>query len=160
MAGDSKAWRAKGGSHRVVRTWGLWRPWMARHCSNATTYRRGQCGGLLSTYPPLKGKHQHSTAEIIKYRYKECNILLLGLWVGPSHPNVHRYLEPLVDQLSELEEGIITKYKDHEERLRCVLLTFVADLPAKVSSCTRSAHQYPLFPSKCRKLKTPFTQPL
>lgn len=47
-------------------------------------------------------------------RFKEHNLLMMALWVGSGHPNMNRFLTPLVNQLRVLESPtkVLTSSED------------------------------------------------
>ncbi|KAE8741778.1 hypothetical protein FOCC_FOCC012686 [Frankliniella occidentalis] len=67
-----------------------------------------------------------------KMRFKKSNVLIGGIWYG-SKPIANMMLEPLIDSLSSLGNGIEVKPYESPEKLtvQCILLAGTADLPAK-----------------------------
>lgn len=60
-------------------------------------------------------------------------MLLMGLWVGPSHPHMHQFLRPLVNDLITVAKGVtITDEFGKKQRARAVLVVLILDLMAKV----------------------------
>jgi hypothetical protein len=66
-------------------------------------------------------------------RFKEHNLILLGLWVGTNHPNMHQFLTPITKQLAALEKGTTIHISAENLLLQVILLVFVLDLAAKVT---------------------------
>jgi hypothetical protein len=78
-------------------------------------------------------QHQHT------YRFKEPNIMLIGLWVGSGHPNMRKFLQPAVQQLCALEKGVQIHNEHKQLKItRMVILAMVLDLMGKVF--THNAH--------------------
>ena len=65
------------------------------------------------------------------------NILLCGLWVGPTKPPMDKLLEPVVTNVRKLSsEGIIIKTPTGISRIKGKLVLGIFDLPAKASVLT------------------------
>jgi hypothetical protein len=78
-----------------------------------------------------------------KKRYKEENILLLGLWVGKGHPPMNAFMRPLALQLKKLEEEGVELHDDVRHfHGRITILGFVLDLKGKVCLCMKQSHTY------------------
>jgi hypothetical protein len=91
--------------------------------------------GLVANLEP---KERHASCLLITHylpliRYKEHNILLLAIWVGTGHPEMQRYLLPLMRQLHVLET-VGVRISGTTIIIRTVVLTIVLDLKAKVNT--------------------------
>ena len=66
-------------------------------------------------------------------RFKEDNVMLIGILPGPKEPelNINTYLKPLVDELLELEQGVMMNdYSAMGNKYRFRLFGCSSDLPA------------------------------
>jgi len=99
--------KTKGGFHPQT-TSASSSDWTEISYSNAAAYKRG-----LTSF----------------VRCKEYHMLLLGLWVGIGHPNMQKYLAPLVEQLQILEAGGCSVRNEVGQliNIRAVLVTMVLD---------------------------------
>ncbi len=73
-------------------------------------------------------------------RYKQHNLILVGLMPGPNEPSlsdVNHFLRPMVDELIELYEGVIirTTTNPHGKFVRCALASVNCDIPAAKKVC-------------------------
>ena len=44
-----------------------------------------------------------------EHRMRKQNVLLGGLWFGDAKPNMHVFLQPIINVLQRLEDGIIVQ---------------------------------------------------
>ena len=65
-------------------------------------------------------------------RFKRENILIVGIIPGPSEPsmNINSYLEPLIDELLLLWDGITVTINGKKEKIRAALSCIACDVPA------------------------------
>ena len=90
-------------------------------------------------------------------RFKRENVILVALIPGPSEPShdINTLLDPLVDELSQLWEGVTMEIKTGlsvvKEVVRCALLCCACDLPAGRKVCGFLSHSASLGCSKCLK---------
>ena len=88
-------------------------------------------------------------------RYKEENVILVGLLPGPSEPKgcINSYLSPLVDELQQAwEKGIQLKISNGTYSLFRVMLSCVScDLPASKKVCGFLSHNAKYGCHKCKK---------
>ena len=66
-------------------------------------------------------------------RFKEDNVMLLGVIPGPKEPslNINTYIEPIVNDLLQLEKGIMMRDYSHAGNVyRFRLFSCSSDLPA------------------------------
>ncbi|VDI70412.1 Hypothetical predicted protein [Mytilus galloprovincialis] len=71
-----------------------------------------------------------------KERMKTENMLLAGLWFGPSKPSMSTFLKPLNESLNIFSEGVICKSPERGSFMcKAYLLAITADLPAKSLLC-------------------------
>ena len=88
-------------------------------------------------------------------RYKEKNIILLGLIPGPTEPKQHinHFLFPLLEDLKKLYQGVIFKNATvlGHTMLRAVLTCVSCDLPATRKVCGFSNYNAKFGCSKCMK---------
>ena len=85
-------------------------------------------------------------------RYKQENILLVGIIPGPKEPkqNINSYLSPLVDELKEFWIGVSTKIFDEiNVTVRIALICVACDIPAVRKTCGFVGHRAILGCSKC-----------
>jgi len=85
-------------------------------------------------------------------RYKQENILLLGLCPGPKEPKlvVNGFLSPLVDELKEFWTGVnIQVSTELNITFRIVLACIMSDMPAVRKACGFVGHRARLGCSKC-----------
>lgn len=62
------------------------------------------------------------------------NIMLCGLWVGPSKPPMYKLLEPIMENLKQLStEGLIVRSPNDMSHIKGKLVLGIFDLPAKAS---------------------------
>ena len=90
-------------------------------------------------------------------QFKRTNVLLVGLIPGPSEPqhDINTLLDPLVDELNDLWEGITMEIHNGsaavKEVVRCALLCCACDLPAGWKVCRFLGHSASLGCLKCLK---------
>lgn len=74
-------------------------------------------------------------------RYKQENVILIGLIPGPSEPkhDLNSFLEPLVDELLKFWVGVELA-GTNVKRIRCALLCVACDIPAGRKVCGFLAH--------------------
>lgn len=85
-------------------------------------------------------------------RYKIENTILVGFIPGPSEPTrINPFLDPLVDELLHLWEGIQVSLQSHTITLRAMLLCYVSEIPATRKVCGFSGFKARLGSSKCMK---------
>ena len=76
-------------------------------------------------------------------RYKQENVILIGLIPGPQEPkhDINSYLELMVDELLELWNGVEIDIRNVGKRIvRCALLCVACDLPAGRKVCGFLGH--------------------
>ncbi len=88
-------------------------------------------------------------------RYKQENVILVGLIPGPHEPkrNINTFLRPLVNDLCKLWAGVrfdICSLKSSKV-IRCALICVACDLPAGRKICGFLSHAARLGCSKCYK---------
>ena len=67
-------------------------------------------------------------------RMKVENVLLVGLWYGPSKPPMKMLLEPVLESLRELSiSGVVVRTPIGLKTFRAMLVMGVFDLPAKAA---------------------------
>ncbi len=98
-------------------------------------------------FTPTKGMNYHVGAIYLVInnlprteRYKQHNMILVGLMPGPSEPSiseVNHFLRPMVDELIELYDGILvpTFSNPSGKIIRCALMSVNADIPATKKVC-------------------------
>ena len=69
-------------------------------------------------------------------RFLTQNLVIWGLWQGKGKPNFKTYLQPLVDELNKLQEGVIVG--QHE--VKAILTCCTMDLQAKAQVMEMSPH--------------------
>lgn len=87
-------------------------------------------------------------------RYKDENILLVGLIPGPCEPklNMNTYLRPLVDELCEAWiHGITIKVNGKNVNVRLAVSCVACDIPASRKLCGFLGHNAVLGCNKCLK---------
>ena len=90
-------------------------------------------------------------------RFKRENVVLIGILPGPSEPkhDINPYLEPLVDELTDLWEGVTmqvcTRSGKTAHNIRCALLCIACDVPAGRKVCGFLGHSARFGCSKCFK---------
>lgn len=88
-------------------------------------------------------------------RYKQENVLLVGLIPGPSEPkhDINSFLDPLVDELLNFWSGVQLDVAGHEckKKVRCALLCVACDIPAGRKVCGFLGHSARLGCSRCYK---------
>lgn len=88
-------------------------------------------------------------------RYKQENVILLGLIPGPHEPkhNINSYIKPLVDELLSFWGGInLTIHSFSDKKLvKCALLCVACDLPAGRKICGFPSYTAHFGCSRCRK---------
>ena len=94
-------------------------------------------------------------------RYKEENVILVGLLPGPSEPklSINSYLSPLIVELNEAwENGITLKtFNGTDVTFRAALTCISCDLPASKKVCGFLSHNAKYGCNKCMK---PFATPV
>ena len=88
-------------------------------------------------------------------RYKQENVLLLGLIPGPHEPenDINSYMEPIVTELLELWPGVeFTFAGGDKHKVRCALLCVACDIPGGRKTCGFLSHSANYGCSKCLKL--------
>ena len=93
-------------------------------------------------------------------RYRQENTLLLGVIPGPHEPKLHinSFLQPLVDDLLKLWNGVILKTYDGTQRIvRGALLCAACDVPAARKVCGFVGHGATRGCSRCLS-KFPVTE--
>ena len=65
-------------------------------------------------------------------RFKRENILIVGIIPGPSEPsmNINSYLEPLIDELELLWDGVAVMINGQKKTIRAALSCIACDVPA------------------------------
>lgn len=88
-------------------------------------------------------------------RYKQENVILVGLIPGPSEPplNINSFLAPLVDELLHFWDGIHMTVANFSEAklIRCALLCVACDIPASRKVSGFLGHTANQGCSKCMK---------
>ena len=87
-----------------------------------------------------------------KERYLQENIILVGVIPGPKEPSLHvnTYLNPLVEELNKLWNGVILKsHNNNSIVVRAALLCVSADIPASRKACGFVGHNATKACSKC-----------
>lgn len=88
-------------------------------------------------------------------RYKQENVILVGLVPGPSEPplNINSFLSPLVDELLKFWRGLHMKVANFSEPklIRCALLCVACDIPASRKVSGFLGHAANRGCSKCMK---------
>lgn len=77
---------------------------------------------MVTSIPP----HQRSRVD---------NLIVASLWFGPTKPNMNIMLEPILRNISSLEEGIVVKqqHSTSDVIIRAKLVLGIFDLPAKAA---------------------------
>jgi hypothetical protein len=74
-------------------------------------------------------------------RYKEENVLFVGLWVGNSKPDFNAFLSILVNDLSSLEAGVKMVDPNRDQiKVRARLIRMTFDLPARAGVLHQIGH--------------------
>ena len=75
-------------------------------------------------------------------RYLQENTILVGVIPGPKEPSktINSLLEPMVDDLIQLWEGVVLNYKDSTVLVRAALLLSGCDIPAARKTCGFVGH--------------------
>lgn len=89
------------------------------------------------------------------FRYKSEYLFIAGITPGPREPSmitINNILEPLVNELQQLNEGIIIKTANFHEgrRIRVRVIPIIADLVALRKVTGFAAHSATLFCSYCK----------
>ena len=87
-------------------------------------------------------------------RYKQENVVLLGLIPGPHEPakHINTFLQPFVNELLTLWDGVEFKLDSGvTHKVRCALLCVACDMPGGRKTCGFLAHSAILGCSKCFK---------
>ena len=86
-------------------------------------------------------------------RFKQENVILVGLIPGPSEPkhDINCFLLPLVHELLKLWKGIEMNILGTAVVVRCALLCIACDIPASRKVCGFLGHSSSLGCSKCYK---------
>ena len=88
-------------------------------------------------------------------RYKRENVILVGLIPGPHEPHhdINSFLQPLVDELMLLWQGVEFNIHSSNEKkcIRCALLCIACDLPAGRKTCGFLSYNAHLGCSRCWK---------
>ena len=85
-------------------------------------------------------------------RYRQENVMLVGVIPGPHEPklNINSFLEPLVEELLELWDGVIMETAQNVEVLvRAALICVACDIPAARKVCGFVGHGAYRGCSKC-----------
>ena len=84
-------------------------------------------------------------------RYLQENTILVGVIPGPKEPSktINSLLEPMVDDLIQLWEGVVLNYKDSTVLVRVALLLSGCDIPAARKTCGFVGHGARRGCSKC-----------
>jgi hypothetical protein len=87
-------------------------------------------------------------------RYSADNTILLGVIPGPKEPEltINTFLEPLVDELLQLWNGVVMKTHNSSVLVRSALLCVACDIPAARKVCGFVAHNSLLACSRCSKV--------
>lgn len=88
-------------------------------------------------------------------RYKQENVLLVGLIPGPHEPeyDINTYMEPIVAELLELWGGVeFTIAGVAKRKIRCALLCVACDVPGGTKTCGFLSHSANYGCSKCFKI--------
>ena len=68
-------------------------------------------------------------------RTKVENLIVASLWFGPTKPNMNCMLKPILQSISQLEEGIVVEQaSSHAVTLRAKLVMGIFDLPARAAA--------------------------
>ena len=90
-------------------------------------------------------------------RFKQENIILLGIIPGPSEPkhNINSFLRPLVKELLDFYDGVDMSVVTHSgvcvNKVKCALLCVTCDTPAGRKACGYLGHNAALGCCKCLK---------
>lgn len=90
-------------------------------------------------------------------RFKRENVVLIGILPGPCEPkhDINPYLQPIVDELSELWAGVTMKVCTTSgktaQMARCTLLSIACDIPAGRKVCGFLGHSAKRGCCKCLK---------
>lgn len=90
-------------------------------------------------------------------RFKNENILLLGVIPGPKEPEltINTFLKPLVDEITKLWESVMMKTHDSRSVLvRAALACVACDIPAARKVCGFCGHRAFHGCSRCLSLNT------
>ena len=69
-------------------------------------------------------------------RRKPENLLLAGLWIGPKKPEMMTFLDPFINDLEILQNGLCVDISpDERKTFKVFLIAGTADLPAKAAVC-------------------------
>ena len=91
----------------------------------------------------------------LSVRYKQENVMLLGLIPGPSEPenDINTYMEPIVNELLQLWDGIeFTFASGNKHKVRCAVLCVACDMPGGRKTCGFLSHSANFGCSKCLKI--------
>lgn len=86
-------------------------------------------------------------------RFKQENVILIGLIPGPSEPkhDINQFLLPLVKDLLDLWKGVEMKVLGTMVSVHCAVLCVTSDIPASRKVCGFLGHAAELGCSKCYK---------
>ena len=87
-------------------------------------------------------------------RYSSDNVVLLGVIPGPKEPDltINSFLEPLVDELLQLWNGVVMKAHSSSVLVRSALICVACDIPAACKVCGFVSHNSLLACSRCLKV--------
>ena len=87
-------------------------------------------------------------------RYSSDNVILLGVIPGPKEPEltINSFLEPLVDELLQLWNGVVMKAHNSSVLVRSALICVACDIPAARKVCGFVSHNSLLACSRCLKV--------
>ena len=87
-------------------------------------------------------------------RYSSDNVILLGVIPGPKEPEltINSFLEPFVDELLQLWDGVAMKTHNSAVLVRAALLCVACDIPAARKVCGFVGHNSLLACSRCLKV--------
>ena len=86
-------------------------------------------------------------------RYKQENVLLIGLIPGPKEPDhdINSFLNPMVEELNQFWSGKSLSCNDGAVVFRCALLCVACDIPAGRKVCGFLSHNAHFACSRCFK---------
>ena len=87
-------------------------------------------------------------------RYKQENVLLIGLIPGPKEPDhdINSFLDPMAEELRKFWSGIVLMCRNGRSKLvKCALLCVACDLPAGRKTCGFLGHNASFGCSRCYK---------
>jgi hypothetical protein len=113
---------------------------------------------FFQPYKHLKG---HSVGAIYciimnlprAIRYKQENVLLIGLIPGPKEPDhdINSFLDPMVEELNQFWSGKSMSYSDGTKAVGGALLCVACDIPAGRKVCGFLSHNAHFACSRCFK---------